>query len=299
MLQSDEEFAASFKDQESKSALRKKHITQLRSSLREKLVNSDFKTILQKLIENRGKVDVGFKYVTESHYEQHGLQLAEQYYFTKLNKMIYNNTKTVYQRHPPSQSMCETIRINFRDTAKGLATLASNVKLTLPKFLLSDQASLQALLKALSFNSVNIKPINKFARDIRGTIMIHFASLNGFKYIAQYHTILLKMQAEIESQLKSLEESTEVSEGQNVLVRLIVNEVHDSIVITQNILTQIIQQKGQDSNVTKIYYMSDVKEDSDPVEYTNMEHFFANLYNQFLTIIANWQNENNDFAQMI
>ena len=85
-----------------------------------------------------------------------------------------------------------------------------------------------------------------------------------------------------------MEESTEVSEGQNVLVRLIVNEVHDSIVITQNILTQIIQQKGQDSNVTKIYYMSDVKEDSDPVEYTNMEHFFANLYNQFLTIIANW-----------
>lgn len=50
----------------------------------------------------------------------------------------------------------------------------------------------------------------------------------------------------------------------------------------------MMTHKGNDVSTNKIYYLSDVREDGSPVEYTSMEHFFANIYNQFLTIIANW-----------
>ena len=77
MLQSDADFNLAFKDHESKQPQRKKQVTQLRSALRVKIDEKNFKDIVTKLAENRAKVDASFKYVTESHYEKYGLHLAE------------------------------------------------------------------------------------------------------------------------------------------------------------------------------------------------------------------------------
>ena len=74
VLQSDEEFASADKDLDSPSAIsHKKHVSQLRSALREKLTEKDFKSLVTKLFEKRKQVDQSFKYVTEGHYERYGL----------------------------------------------------------------------------------------------------------------------------------------------------------------------------------------------------------------------------------
>ena len=50
------------------------------------------------------------------------------------------------------------------------------------------------LLNALSTNQVTLKPINRWAREMRGTVLIHFVALGGLKFLAQYHTVLQKLQ---------------------------------------------------------------------------------------------------------
>ena len=54
MLQSEEEFTGSDKDLDCQSATQhKKHVTQLRSALREKIAEKDFKSLITKLVEKR------------------------------------------------------------------------------------------------------------------------------------------------------------------------------------------------------------------------------------------------------
>lgn len=55
---------------------------------------------------------------------------------------------------------------------------------------------------------------------------------------------------------------SELSERQTILVRLIANQVHDSLVLTGILLTQLIVQSSKD---TKLYALVDVVEDGDPV----------------------------------
>ena len=55
--------------------------------------------------------------------------------------------------------------------------------------------------------------------------------------------------------------------------------------------------------------LSDVEEDSKPPEsiaddfkpsqFTSIQHFFANHYNQLFTILADWGNDQSDFATLI
>ena len=83
-------------------------------------------------------------------------------------------------------------------------------------------------------------------------------------------------------------------------MRLIANQVHDSLVLTGMLLSNLIVQSSKD---TKLYALVDVVQDSDPVLYTSIQHFFANHYNQLLSILANWDKSSSedgpDFAQML
>ena len=45
--------------------------------------------------------------------------------------------------------------------------------------------------------------------------------------------------------------------------------------------------------------MAETTEDSDTAAYSNLQHFFANHFNQLLTILVNWSDEEADFAAMI
>lgn len=40
---------------------------------------------------------------------------------------------------------------------------------------------------------------------------------------------------------------------------------------------------------TKTYSYVDVKEDSQPADFSTLQHFFANHYNQLMTILIDWQ----------
>ena len=53
------------------------------------------------------------------------------------------------------------------------------------------------------------------------------------------------------------------------------------------------------SKDSRAFNLSDVAEDSDPVAYTNMQHFFANYYNQLLTILASWSSEATNFTHLL
>ena len=189
------------------AATHKKQVSQLRSALREKITEKDFKSLVTKLVEKRKQVDSSFKYVTESHYERYGLHLSENHWFSKLNRLIFNAIKQVFtMRQPAAQHLLENVRKNFREQAKALAMLATNVKLALPTFDLAAGAmkedGLERLLSRLSSNLVNIKPISKWAKDsLRGTLLIHFVAQDGLKAIAQYHTSLQKLQLQIDAEL--------------------------------------------------------------------------------------------------
>ena len=69
--------------------------------------------------------------------------------------------------------------------------------------------------------------------------------------------------------------------------------------MTGILLTQLIVQSSKD---TKLYALIDVAEDGDPASYTSLQHFFANHYNQLLSILANWNKEDadsGDFAKLL
>lgn len=125
--------------------------------------------------------------------------------------------------------------------------------------------------------------MKKWQRDFSGTLLIHFSSLNGVKAIATYHRALQKLQCEIEESLKSTaavadkehQALTDMSENSRVLVRLIVNQVHDTLTLTMTLLNAIIIH----SKEYKSYFLASVTEDSEPVQYTSLHHFFANHYN--------------------
>ena len=181
MLQSEESFAGADKDLDSPStSFHKKHVSQLRSALREKLTESDFKSLVTRLFERRKQVDQSFKYVTDGHYERYGLQLSDNHWFRQLNRVIFNSIKQLYNsRQPAAQHLLENVRKNLREQAKALALLATNVKLGLPSFDLTQakEDSLERLLTRLSSNFVCIKPISKWAKDsLRGTLLIHFVA---------------------------------------------------------------------------------------------------------------------------
>ena len=76
------------------------------------------------------------------------------------------------------------MRKNFREIASALALLAKHVKLGLSGFNISDEAALLKLLSTLSTNQVTLKPINRWARDMRGTVLIHFAAHGGLRVLA-------------------------------------------------------------------------------------------------------------------
>ena len=67
-----------------------------------------------------------------------------------------------------------------------------------------------------------------------------------------------------------------LTERQTILIRLIANQVHDSLVTTGILLNALIVQSSKD---TKLYGIADVVTDSDPALYTSLQHFFANHYN--------------------
>ena len=79
------------------------------------------------------------------------------------------------------------------------------------------------------------------------------------------------------------------------MIQLIANSVHDSLVLTGLLLNAMIVQSSKD---TKLYTIADVVEDSDPILYTSIQHFFANHYNQLLSILAHWDKDSSesDFA---
>lgn len=45
--------------------------------------------------------------------------------------------------------------------------------------------------------------------------------------------------------------------------------------------------------------MADPTEDSGEAAYSNLQHFFANHFNQLLTILVNWNDEEADFTALI
>lgn len=129
--------------------------------------------------------------------------------------------------------------------------------------------------------------------------MIHFSSLDGVKVIATYHRALQRLQGEIEESLGSKADGgqalIEMSENSRILVRLIVNQVHDTLTLTMTLLNAIIVH----SKEYKAYFLASVAEDSDPVLFTSLHHFFANHYNQLMTILAEWDKEDNDFGKLL
>jgi len=66
-----------------------------------------------------------------------------------------------------------------------------------------------------------------------------------------------------------------MTEKQCTLVRLITNQTHDSQTITMALLNAFIVHPKD----TKAYFLADVAEDSDPLPFTSLQHFFANHYN--------------------
>jgi len=66
-----------------------------------------------------------------------------------------------------------------------------------------------------------------------------------------------------------------MTEKQCILVRLIVNQVHDTQTITMALLQAFVVHPKD----TKAYALADVTEDSNPIPYTSLQHFFANHYN--------------------
>jgi len=142
-----------------------------------------------------------------------------------------------------------------------------------------------------------LKPISKWAKELKGTLLITFMSQDGLKAVAQYHVSLLKLQAAIEGQLSGEAFRPEAqSVAQNALVRLIVRVLHDSQLMTSSLLNSFIIQ-GKEN---KSYLLADAVEDSgDPAVYTSLQHFFANHFNQLLSILAAWAEPDADFAAMI
>ena len=79
-----------------------------------------------------------------------------------------------------------------------------------------------------------------------------------------------------------------------MLVRLIVHQIHDSLTITTNLLTSCIKIGPQGPAV---FGMADAAGDSvEPHLYTSIQHYFANHYNQLLTILAGWDSNDTDVA---
>ena len=240
--------------------------------------------------------------MTEGHYERFGLHLSENHWFRQLNRVIFNSIKQLYNsRQPAALHLLENVRKNLREQAKALALLATNIKLGLPAFELAQakEEGLERLLSRLSTNFVCIKPISKWAKDsLRGSLLIHFVAQNGLKALAQYYTSLQKLQVQIDAELGREGATEELSERQTILIRLIANQVHDSLVTTGILLNSLIVQSSKD---TKLYGIADVVADSDPALFTNLQHFFANHYNQLLSILAHWDRESEiaDFAQII
>ena len=66
-----------------------------------------------------------------------------------------------------------------------------------------------------------------------------------------------------------------MTEKQCILVRLIVNQVHDSHTVTMALLQAFVVHPKD----TKAYLLADVVEDSEPLPITSIQHFFANHYN--------------------
>jgi len=102
VLQSEEEFKAEAKDFACFSTKRKAKVGQLRSFLREPLVEKDFKAIVTRLSERRAQVDHAYKFVQEIHYELCGMHLSDTQYFAKLSRLVYNSTITTYRRAAPA-----------------------------------------------------------------------------------------------------------------------------------------------------------------------------------------------------
>lgn len=154
--------------------------------MRKPITEKDFKSIVTGLAEKKKLVDHTFRYIYDLHYEVYGLHLYSDQKFTKLNKIIHNATLTTHRRGAPANFVLQTIRANFREQAKAFAMLASNIKLALPKFSIQagEEKSLQDLLIVLGANEACIKPISRWSKDLKGTILIHFMSLDGLKYLA-------------------------------------------------------------------------------------------------------------------
>ena len=87
-----------------------------------------------------------------------------------------------------------------------------------------------------------------------------------------------------------------MSATQNTITRLIVKVAHDSLIATSTVLNNFIVQ-GRDRS--QAFVMADSVEDSQPIGYATLQHFFANHYNQLLTILLSWRNDEVDFGALI
>lgn len=126
--------------------------------------------------------------------------------------------------------------------------------------------------------------------------MIHFVAKDGMKALCQYYVALQRLQEQIGTELSVASDAVTsgLSTEKNVLIRLVANQVHDSLVVSNTILSHFIIQSQKDS---KLYALVDLKQDSVAGEtdsdepYTSIQHFFANHYNQLLTILARWDTD--------
>ena len=108
---------------------------------------------------------------------------------------------------------------------------------------------------------------------------------------------MLKLQISIEEALKAeVFDSKSLTDTENITIRLIVKYAHDSLIVTSRILQSFIVQGKENSSS---FLMADPTEDSGEAAYSNLQHFFANHFNQLLTILVNWNDEEADFTALI
>ena len=103
MLRSDSEFSNDFDKSANATPEKKKSIVTLRSAMKQTLIGKDFKALVTELAESRSQVDRSFKYLIEGHYEQHGLQISDAHWFTKLGRTVHSATMAAFRRQQPAQ----------------------------------------------------------------------------------------------------------------------------------------------------------------------------------------------------
>lgn len=134
----------------------------------------------------------------------------------------------------------EIIRANYVALGEGLASLVEKIDLTFSDHIVdkSDERFLTKLME----NFAILTCVSRFYGSLSNVVLVKFVSKGALIKIGTYYKVLRLLQDPILNLVRACdaESDSQTDQDKRLLIRLIVQQVHDSILASGNILKTCI-----------------------------------------------------------